>query len=42
MPDEPIEAHAVVLPPDGKGKPLKGDDGKNASEASRIVAQWMD
>lgn len=42
MPDDPIEADAVVLPPDGKGKAPKGDDAKNASEASRIVAQWMD
>lgn len=47
MPDDPkpvIDADAVVLPPDAsaKGKPLKGDNAKNASEASRIVAQWMD
>lgn len=36
----PIEADAVVLPPDKKSLPVGGD--KNASEASRIVAQWMD
>ena len=40
MPDEPIEADAVVLPPEKKNLPGAGD--KNASEASRIVAQWMD
>lgn len=55
MPDDPkpvIEADAVVLPPENKGKipiggtsagkPPKGEDRKNSSEASRIVAQWMD
>jgi Domain of unknown function (DUF4112) len=42
MPDEPIEAEAVLLPPDHKGKAPKGKDAENASEASRIVAQWMD
>lgn len=47
MPDDPkaaIDADAVVLPPDGraKGRTLKGDAAKNSSEASRIVAQWMD
>ena len=49
MPDDshsPIEADAVVLPPEnqgpGRSKALRGEDKKNASEASRIVAQWMD
>jgi hypothetical protein len=44
MPNDPkiIEADAVVLPPDGKGKAPKAEDGKNASEVSRIVALWMD
>ena len=45
MPDDSkpiIEADAVVLPPDGKGAAPKADDAKNSSEASRIVAQWMD
>lgn len=42
MPDDPIEADVVVLPPDKGGKAPKGADAKNASEASRIVAQWMD
>lgn len=45
MPEDPkpaIDADAVVLPPDGRGKVPKGDSGKNSSEASRIVAQWMD
>ncbi len=37
-----IDAEAVVLPPDGKTAPRTNDDAKNASEASRIVAQWMD
>lgn len=36
----PLEADAVLLPPEKK-KPAGGGD-KNASEASRIVAQWMD
>jgi hypothetical protein len=44
MPDEPksIEVAAEVLPPDGKGKAPKDEDARNSSEASRIVAQWMD
>jgi hypothetical protein len=44
MPDEskPIDVAAEVLPPDGKGKAPRFDDAKNSSEASRIVAQWMD
>src|SRR5438128_2317524 len=51
MPADPkvIEADAVVLPPEGaptkrgasKGTD-KGVEAKNASEVSRIVAQWMD
>ncbi|MFZ4764502.1 MAG: DUF4112 domain-containing protein [Roseimicrobium sp.] len=40
--EPPIEANAVVLPPDKFGKARIGEDAKNASEASRIVAQWMD
>src|SRR5688500_1313464 len=51
MPDDPpiIEADAVVLPPDdeqrkrvGEAPRAKGEDARNSSEASRIVAQWMD
>lgn len=37
-----FDADAVVLPPDGRGPAPKGDDAGNASEVSRIVAQWMD
>src|SRR6478752_5437544 len=52
MPDDPkpiIEADAVVLPPDDVGKKrvgeaprARGEEARNSSEASRIVAQWMD
>lgn len=35
-------ADVEVLPPDGRGKAATGTEGDNASEASRIIARWMD
>ena len=32
----------AILPPDGKGKAPVGKDAENTSEASRIIAHWMD
>jgi len=42
LPRRTIDTEAEVLPPDGKGKAPIGKDGDNASEASRIIAHWMD
>lgn len=32
----------AILPPDGKGRAPTGKNAENASEASRIIAHWMD
>jgi hypothetical protein len=39
---KPLDVDVDVLPPDRKGRAPMGKDADNASDASRIVAHWMD